>query len=193
MEVGIHFLFELVKIGILASVYSTVLLIGFTVLAKRTPGSWFDRATEFKRDSWFAMGFIISIILFVYMFTYWGNHGLGDGPRIPIGNWIVVDNTNWSDYGYIKNIKTSDGNNLEMTYFLVEKKQLLGKLESSFYEYDNEYFIYDISRKTMVEFPSRSLFNDYAIKKDLPTSAELLSFEENYRNHWMGWRFWFLP
>ncbi len=172
MEVGFHFIFELVKIAVLAIIYSTILLITFSILAKTRPGSWFDRATEFKKDSWFAMGFLISISLFIYMFTYWGNHGLGDSPRIPIGKWLVVDNANWNDYGYINDMTTNNGNEVVMTEFLVKKGYLLGKLGSSFHRYNNEYFIYDMTEKTMVEFENQKDFDEYVIELKTSYSSD---------------------
>ena len=193
MEVLFHFIFQLIKIGILASLYSTILIGILLVIGKFKTTVFLKRVKSEKKKYWFTFGFLISIGLFIFSFTYWGNHGLGDGPMIPIGNWETIENTNWTEYGYLKGQKTSDGNEIETTQFKVENDKLCGNLKSWFYDYENSYFVLDLKTDEMTEFKTESEFNEYSENNKLPKSNELLSFEENYRNRWGGIRFLLLP
>ncbi|AUC15884.1 hypothetical protein BTO06_12300 [Tenacibaculum sp. SZ-18] len=193
MEVLFHFIFQLIKIGILASVYSFILIGILLIVGKFKPNDYLKRVKSEKKKYWFSFGFLISIGLFIFSFTYWGNHGLGDGPMIPIGHWETIENTNWNEYGYLKGQKTSDGYDIETTRFKVVNDKLCGNLESWFYQFQNSYFVLNLKTDKIVEFKTESEFNEYAENNKLPKSNELLSFEENYRNRWGGIRFFLLP
>jgi len=193
MEVLFHFIFELIKISILGSIYATLILFIFLKVAKRKPESWLAKVSKKKLRLWFLSGLFISIGLLLFMFTYWGDHGLGDGPKIPIGNGLVVDNTNWTEYGYIKGLKTNDNIDIEMTKFKVTNDKLIGNLDSWFYDFENSYFVYDMDTKEMIEFKTKDEFEDYIEANKLGKLSDLLTFQENYSNHWSGWRFWLLP
>ena len=193
MEVLFQFIFQLIKIGILASIYSLILIGVLVLIGKFNPTEFLKRVKSEKKKHWFSFGFIISVGLFIFSFTYWGNHGLGDGPMIPIGHWKTIENTNWNEYGYIKEQKTSDGNYIKTTKFKVANDKLCGNLKSWFYDFENSFFVLDLKTDVITEFKTESEFNKYAEKNDLPKVSELLSFEENYMNHWGGIRFLLLP
>ncbi len=193
MEVTIHFIFTLVKISIQASAYAALMLIGFRLIARKFPDGWFDRVSLRAGRFWLVCGFATSLALFIFLFSYWGSHGFGDGPRVPIGHGSFVDNTNWTEYGYIEGIKTSDGHGLEMTQFLVSDGRLMGNLDSWFDTYDNKFFVYDMRNRMLVEFPTEMDFNSYTKSHGLPSSTGLRSFSENYHERWGGWWFWLLP
>ena len=76
-----HFVFEIIKISILGSVYACLILLLFRVIAVFSPDGWFARTSEKQLNFWFKSGFLISISLFSFMFTYWGDHGLGDSSE----------------------------------------------------------------------------------------------------------------
>ena len=193
MEVLLDFLFQLFKIAILASIYSFLLILIISIIKILKPSEFLKKITVEKKKYWFAFGFIISIVLLFFSFTYWGNHGLGDGPKIPIGYWKTIENTNWDEYGYLNEPKTNAGINIETTKFKVENSILCGNLDSSFYVFQNSYFVLDLKTEVLAEFRTENHFNEYAQNNDLPTSNELLSFSENYKNHWGGIRFFLLP
>jgi len=193
MEVLFHFIFQLIKIGILASIYSFILTGILLIVGKFKPNEFLKRVKSEKKKYWFSFGFLISIGLFIFSFTYWGNHGLGDGPMIPIGHWETIENTNWTEYGYLKGQKTSDGIDIETTKFKVVNDKLCGNLKSWFYDFENSYFVLDLKTDEMTEFKTESEFNKYVENNKLPNSNELLSFKQNYRNHWSGIRFLLLP
>lgn len=193
MEVLFHFIFQIVKIAILASIYSLILIGILSLIRKFKATEFLNRVNKEKKKYWFSFGFLISIGLFIFSFTYWGNHGLGDGSMIPIGYWETIENTNWTEYGYLKGQKTSDGIDIETTKFKVTDDKLSGNLNSWFYDFENSFFVLDLRTDELTEFSTESEFNEYAVNNGLPKSTELLSFEQNYKNHWSGIRFWLLP
>lgn len=193
MEALFHGIFELIKISILSCIYATLTLLAFIAMGHFRPYSWFDRASKDKWRIWVNSGLVIWVGLFFFMFTYWGNHGLGDSARIPIGQGIAVKNINWTEYAYIEDIKTCDKIRIEMTKFIVIEEKLIGNLESWFYSFKSSYFAYDMDKKELKEFYSLKEYNDFASKNDLPLANELRTFKQNYSDHWHGWRFWLLP
>lgn len=192
MEVLIGFIGSLIKIGILSSIYALLTLWTFKLIGKFRPNSWFERVSTNKLRLWSVSGLIFSAGLLFYLFSYWGFHGFGDGPRIPIGHGLIVDNTNWTEYGYVQEIKTTDTIVVEMTKFTVVDDKLIGNLDSWFYDYKNSYFIYDMTTKKMLEFKTETEFNKYAKTNNLGSADKLQTFRENYLSFWGGWRFWFL-
>jgi len=192
MEVIIDFIGTLIKIAILSSIYALLTLGVFKLIGRLRPNSWFDKVSIRKLKLWFISGLIFSVGLLFFLFTYWGFHGLGDGPRIPIGHGVIVDNTNWDEYGYIHVAETSDSMKIEMTKFKVVNDKLVGNLQSGFYDYKNAFFIYDLDKKVLTEFKTLKDYEDFAIKNKLPSSNQFGSFRQNYLDYWGGWRFWFL-
>ncbi|MGX7666133.1 hypothetical protein [Flavobacterium pedocola] len=189
MESGGHFIFELLKIGILGFIYANIIWFIFKGIAKRKNVFWLQKALESKRRLWIWS----SIVLFVYMLTPFGYHGLGDSARIPLGFRNEISNINWTEYGSLYDIETSEGNPLETTAFLLKNNMVCGNLSSGFYDYKNSFFVYDLSTEQLKEFVTETDYNQYAEKQNLPLSAEFKSFEENYRAYWGGWRFFLLP
>jgi len=192
MEVLIHLIFELIKISILGSLYATLLIYTLKLISKHKPNSWIDKILIMKRRIWFIIGFIVSISLFIFLFSYWGNHELGDSARIPIGYEKEILNTNWTKYANFNGVKSQEGNAIYTTKFKIDDNKLCGNYESDFYDYKNSYFVYNLKLKTLTEFNNEIEYNNYADKNELPQANELLSFEDNYGKYWYGWRFWLL-
>lgn len=194
MEALFHLVFELVKIAILASVYAYLVILLFQFIGKKgNSGNWFESVSKKKLKLWFSTGLVISFLLFLFMFSYWGNHGFGDHYKIPIGNGYIVERINSNDYGFIGNIKTVNSESVDVEKFKVKNGKLIGKLDNNFYDYENSYFIFDLETKKMQEFKNKSLYNNFAISSSLPIASELLSFRANYDKRWGGWRFFLLP
>ena len=193
MEFFIHFIFVLLKISVLANMYVRVIIFLVRFIGNKKPNrlsNWFMRNKKKARS--LSIGFIW-LGLFFYMFTYWGNHGFGDGARIPIDYGLVVENINWNKYGRLRQIKTNDNTEIELTKFKIQNDILIGNLDSWFYSYKNSYFVYDMKNKKMTEFKNRFEYRDFASKNKLPSLDKLKTFRENYNKRWLGWRFWLLP
>ena len=130
--------------------------------------------------------------MFSFLFSFWGNHELGDGARIPIGYEKDISNTNGAEYAHIKGIQSQDGNDIYTTKFKIYGNEVCGNYESDFFDYSNAYFIYHLETDLLIEFRTENEYNIYALKNELPKTNEFLSFDDNYENYWFGWRFWLL-
>jgi hypothetical protein len=104
MDVLFHFIFELIKISILGCIYATLTLLTFKIIGHYKPDSWFDKVSKKKLRLWFLSGLVISVGLFFFMFTYFGDHGLGDSAKVPIGHFKVARQINGIDT-YLQNSK----------------------------------------------------------------------------------------
>lgn len=188
MEVMIHLIAELIKIAILSSIYSVVILFIFKFFSKKQ----INGLRNYVKN-WLRIGTIISVLLFIFMFTHWGNHGFGDSARIPLKKGLVLDNIDWNEVAFIEEIKTENESPLETTKFIITKDLLLGNLQSTFYDYQNKYFVLDFRNKELLEFENEKKFDIYTNRNNLPNRSTFLSFEDNYHQYWSGWRFWLLP
>ncbi|MCI5057881.1 MAG: hypothetical protein MRY83_17340, partial [Flavobacteriales bacterium] len=105
MDAIIHLFLQIIKITILAIVYSFVIIKSLEFLSKKKPQSrlfLYLNNNVINRALRSLIGILVFIGLFAWMFSFWGNHGLGDSARIPVGNKIAVQNINWTEYAYIK-------------------------------------------------------------------------------------------
>lgn len=189
MESLVHFIFELIKITILGFVYSLILYFIYKNIPKNKKPEWSEKLLKSKKTLWL----YISIFLLFYMFTLYGNHGLGDSARIPISLTKEISTIDWTDYARLSGIKSVEMQDIDLTQFKIENNVLCGNLNSDFYEYRNSFFVYDIDSENMQEFKNEDDYNEFATIENLPKSNELKSFEENYNDYWSGWRFFLLP
>ena len=97
MEVLFHFILELFKIAILASLYAGLFVLISGFIANKKPNSLFSNFYKHKLRTYLISGALFSISLFTFLFSYWGNHGLGDTSIIPLGHGKTVQQIdgNW--------------------------------------------------------------------------------------------------
>jgi hypothetical protein len=184
-----HFIFELLKITVLGFIYSSILYYIYNLIPENKKPEWIKTWLKTKKRLWLS----ISLFLLFYMFTPYGNHGLGDLARIPISFSKEIININSSNYGKLDEIKSSEDNDIYLTQFKKVNNILCGNLDSDFYDYQNSFFVYNIDTEKLEEFETENGYNKFAESKNLPKSNELKSFKENYSEYWSGWRFFLLP
>ena len=189
MEVLFHFIFELIKISILGIVYATLTLIVFRIIGQFKPNSWFEKASKKKVRFWFLSGLFISIALFCFMFTYWGNHGLGDSARVPIGHFKVVKETNAND-AYIERDKFDQ---IGIEKFTFDNDMLYGKIDESFDSGKGKYVVWGLRTDQWIFYQTTVDYNIAANKNNYPKPDSFEDFYTHYKRHWQGWRFWLLP
>lgn len=188
MEVLSHFIFELIKISILGSIYAVLTLGSFKIIAHHNPASWFERVSKKKLQLWFTSGLIISIILFFFMFTHYGDHGLGDSARIPLRHKREIQQSNGIQaYVQDKGIKA-----LAINKFIIADNYVYGLTDAN-ENYDGKYFVYDLANNTVRTFEQEIGYLNFLTVKDLDTRPDYKDFSHYYKQHWNGWRFWTLP
>ena len=175
MAASFHFLFEIVKIALLATGYSAVLFLLLYVVAEIPK-------LKFKKVRFYAIYRVVAVVLFVFMFTYYGDHGLGDDSRIPIGHW--------------ESIRASDG------YPYLEMPGHSGQLNIGTFslsgdiicaEADSGIVYYNLRSNRAVTFKREAAYITFANRYKLPLPDEFEDFYKHYREYWGGWRFWLLP
>ncbi len=183
MEVLIHFIFEIIKIGILSSVYSTLILLILLLLKLNIKTDWLKNLIVNNGKFWFTLCILNSIVLFCWMWTYWGSHGLGDSARIPIGFGKSIEQIN----GNLTFLDLKKQNGIYPIHsFAIHEHFCVGK-------HNNEYFIWDLLADDIVSFETQSEYELKAKELDLPKPDDFHEFWDPYQKFWGGWRFWLLP
>lgn len=183
MEVMFHFAFELVKISLLSILYAGLVTALLKLLRPNTK----------VLSTWLVAVPAIWVSLFIYLFTYWGDHGLGDTALLPIGNGKVIESINALEYASILEVKNSSGNNVQMTRFVVSDGKVFGNCDDWFYEVPCAYLVYDTEEDELFEFTDSLSYLSHADRNGWPRPDAMVSFGKNYHCYWGGWRFWLLP
>ena len=175
MFVIFHFGFEIFKIGVLAAVYSSVILLLKFVLIKITGNSKL-RQIQFK-----SIYLTIAGLLFTFSFTYYGNHGLGDESFIPLGHWKSIDASD--GYAYFD---LEPGKQVRVDSFEMRNEHLCFVSQKKFYDYQ-------LSSGKCRVYNSKELYETSASLYQLPLANEFKTFYPQYNAYWNGWRFLLLP
>jgi hypothetical protein len=187
VEFLFHFIFTLIKIALQASVYATILLFLVAAYAGFYPHSALARASTRPKRFWWLGGFCISAALLLFSFTYWGNHGLGDYARIPLGHGEAMEEINGMEAYFEAEVPlklSADRPFIES--FQVADDVLCGQAN------DKSFFTYDLVTKQQRSFSDASEYATYAAQHSLPAVSELKPFGKQYSDYWGGWRFWLL-
>lgn len=191
MEVLFHLIFTIVKIAILGSIYATLILLAFLIIGKIKPESWFAKVSKEKKQLWFSSGFVISILIIIYAFTYWGNHRLGDSARIPIGHWKSINQIN-GVWAYIDDLDYKAGQ-INIKEFAMTKDFLCAKTDiSTVDEHPGKFVIWNLKTNEVEFYSTAEQYTEYARQNKLPMISNFKKFNEHYRDYWSGWRFWLL-
>lgn len=189
MEVLFHFIFELIKISILGTIYATLTYLTILIIGKFKPESWFGQVSNKKLKLWFLSGLIISVGLFVFMLTYWGDHGLGDSTRVPIGHFKAVKGIN-SNNAYIEKEKY---NQLEIKSFAYDNDNLYAETQRDFNGEKGDFVVWNLRTDEWTFYENKEEYLTVAENHNYPKPEEFQNFFEHYNRHWNGWRFWLLP
>ncbi len=184
----IHFLFELFKILIQSTIYASVIFFTITYLVKPKPGSLFYFFKKEKALTLLSSWVAIFFGLFFFMFSYYGDHGLGDSTRIPIDHHREIGQTDLLSY-----IKPNNNGTIYLDEFVITDDHVYGKLNKYNIALYQKYFVYDLKSDAIQTFDQQETFNNYLISKGLNQAVPYESFDFYYSQYWNGWRFWLLP
>lgn len=188
-----HLLFTLIKIAILASGYATLTLVAFRIIGHDKPESWFYRVSRRKWRLWFRSGFFISLGLFVFMCTHFGNHEFGDMARVPVGHWRAIHDVD----GVQAYIEEEGIPTQYIDQFVVTDDYVYGLIGGDFHDnQDNnadEFFVYDLDNNTMTTFDDHKKYVNFLKAAALDPDPEYKDFDYYYWEYWGGWRSWLLP
>jgi hypothetical protein len=187
MEYLFGFVLTLLKIAIQASVYATVARWLARLADARQVNSALVRASRAGRQFW-RRSFVVAYgALFLFSCTYWGDHGLGDHARLPIGHGEAVEELNGIETYFEAEppLKLSTDQPFIDT-FQVTNDILCGQAS------DKSYFAYDLATKEQRIFANDAEYTAYAGLRGLAPISEFRSFWQQYGHYWGGWRFWLL-
>ena len=189
MEVLFHGIFTIIKLAILGSIYATILLIVFRLVAKLKQDSWANKVSKKKIRFWFLSGATCSILLVIIANTHWGSHGLGDFATIPLRHGQNVNQINGTQ-AFIR-VQYQYGE-LQIGDFAKTSTYLVGETEVSTVDDPEDYFAWNLNSNEVEYFSTKEEYITFADKNNLPSPSEFKSFWEHYQDYWGGWRFWTL-
>jgi hypothetical protein len=187
-SIGLLFnlIFSLLKLAILASIHATTSLIFFKIIGRSFPDSWFAKITENKTKYWFKSGLVISLLIFFFSFTYWGDNGVFNTARIPLGYGQALEETDTGLHGCPAFLGD----------FAIKDRFVCGHrstVEGGPLQDDNiEYIVWDLETNETKVIKSKYMYANYAKKYHLPTEDQFQDFQSNYWNHWFSLNFFFI-
>lgn len=184
MEVLFHFCFQLIKTGLLSLVYLGIVLL--IIRIKPFSDASVSKRISERKSTRIVIGGTFFVLLFLWQFTHWGDHGLGDYARIPLRHFREIEQIN-SRGMYIRP-KGHTGETLPIAYYSVSNDHCFGKLTRG-----DHYFIWELASNTITLFDAPSYYLFALDKLTLESTEVIGSFSEGYDDYWMGWRFWLLP
>ena len=106
-----HFGFELIKIAILAAIYALVIFLLRFIFLK------FKKSINSKNYKFGNVYSLIIGLLFIFSFTYYGDHGLGDEANIPLGHGQIMQCSD--EFAYF--VPDGATNQIHIDSFLVKR------------------------------------------------------------------------
>jgi len=173
--IGVDMAFELVRIALIATVYSTIIFLLKIIYTKIKPGSL--KQIKFRKIYLFAVA-----LLFVFSFTYYGDHGLGDDSYLPLGHGQTMEASDGYAFFSPRGVQQT----VSVDSFVIKRNMLCMASGTS-------YLVYNLDKGELKKFDNKNLYEQYAASRSLPMTNQLKKFEEQYRAYWNGWRFWLLP
>jgi hypothetical protein len=187
MEYLFGFVCTLIKIALQASVYASVLHWLARLADARLVNYPLVRASRDKRRFWRRSFAIAYGGLFLFSCTYWGDHGLGDHARLPIGHGEAIEELN----GIETYFEAETPLKVATDQPFIDRFQVAGDVlcgQAS----DKSYFAYNLITKEQQSFADSLAYSTYATPRGLAPISEFQSFWKQYSRYWGGWRFWLL-
>lgn len=188
MESLFHLVFEIIKISLLSSVYAAFIVLILKLTQAYSSNAWLNKVSRNRVKFWFYTMLFISVALFVFMFTYYGDHGLGDSSRLPIGHGKEVKQINGTDT-FIEN---EDGGQLGITTFSFDNSFLYAEIQKQSDE-ENRYVVWNLSTDDWLFYKTKGDYVKAVTDKSYIPLDKFEDFTAFYRAYWGGWRFILLP
>lgn len=187
MGILFQFIFSIFKIMVLGYIYSYLTILTFKYLSKQNSDNWFSKVLNHFPKFKIICRLIYSLGLFIFMFTHWGDHGLGDRSRIPLSYGREIGNIDGTNT-YIPNTinRRSD---INIGNFAVTNDIICGEVIGDTIDYAGKYFVFDIKTNEIGFLKDRKQFDKYALENNLPTADKFNDFFYHYSKYWNTWRF----
>ncbi len=127
------------------------------------------------------------IVLVTYRFSYWGDKGLGEIVRVPIGYGQAIENMDGRYTYFFPKPEDTDPEHdgFKIAIYYVEGKKLYAEADARFSEIPTpEYIEYDIERRTMRTLGSRVDYDALAQKGKVPGREKFYDIVGHYNRYW---------
>lgn len=179
MEALFDFGFTVIKVYLVSYLYVKL----YSFLTNRFRGikfiSIFPKVKS--KDDFRRVRVVITVLLILYSFTYFGNKGYGDEGLIPIGYNKHIQQINGIQ-AYIEPERYSYGA-LNIENFQINDNLVFGESVSSTVDTPLPYFIWNFKTEDFIFFKDKSSFEKKLNEKNI-TNYKLKSFRSNYFSFW---------
>lgn len=182
-----HLIAVCMKITLLSTFYTSMVLL---ITTKGNFKLVFSQVKKIVKMKQFPIAYpVIWLLLFVYSFTYYGDHGLGDTAKIPIGHGKIV-----SSVDHTTTTIRSHNQYIILHQFYTKEDFLYAQtLQSPFSKEINGYLIWDLKADKYITFTNEDEFKRFIEEKPQLVNGEFISFKDAYHSHWRGLKAFLLP
>lgn len=182
-----HLIAVCMKITLLSTFYTSLVLLITTKGNFKLVLSQVKKIVKMKQ---FPIAYpVIWLLLFVYSFTYYGDHGLGDSAKIPIGHGKIVSSVDHTT----TSIRCNNQYIILHQFYTKEDFLYAQTLRSPFSKEINGYLIWDLKVDKYRTFDTEKEFKNFIKEKPQLVNGEFLSFHDAYYLRWGGLRALLLP
>ncbi|GAB5417448.1 MAG: hypothetical protein Crog4KO_30300 [Crocinitomicaceae bacterium] len=147
--------------------------------------SLFKRIKETSRSKRFTW-VLFCFILFIWQFSYWGDHGLGDYSRVPIGYGKEIEQINST--GMYISPNGYESQMFGIKEYSIDKEYCFGSMSKN-----KGFFIWNLKTNGIQKISTYEKYMDELKSKRIQDKYVFHNFQEAYDSYWSGWRFWLLP
>ncbi|RYZ18447.1 MAG: hypothetical protein EOO10_25735 [Chitinophagaceae bacterium] len=197
MMAVLELLLLLFKIVLLSTLYTSFLFLVVFVLSKTTNLSWCKLVLKFR--FWLFTHLAISVLFFVFAFSYWQDTGLGDNSKIPVGYGQTIQSEDLAWTYFFPDPDKTEPNQDEL---IIENYKIADSFLCAEVSHQNtnspsyDYIVYDLKSKAMKTFYGKQEYSAYAATHSLPAITEFYDFKTHYKqyvNNKPKWKQWLLP
>ena len=197
MMAMLELLLIIVKIIIFSTIYATTLFLIVLVLSKTTKIQWVKRFLKLR--FWLLTNVIISILLFVFSFSYWQDTGLGDNSKIPVGYGQTIQSEDFAWTYFYPDLDKTEPNQDELiigNYKIVDPLLCAEVSHQNTISPSYDYIVYDLKDKSLKTFFSKQEYTSYATDHSLPDANQFYDFTKHFHEYLDNrpkWKTWLLP
>ncbi|MFP5042938.1 hypothetical protein [Parasediminibacterium sp. JCM 36343] len=197
MMAMLELLLIIVKIIIFSTIYATTLFLIVLVLSKTTKIQWVKRILKLR--FWLLTHLIISILLFVFSFSYLQDTGLGDNSKIPVGYGQTIQSEDFAWTYFYPDLDKTEPNQDELiigNYKIVDPFLCAEVSHQNTISPSYDYIVYDLKNKSLKTFFSKEEYTSYATEHSLPDANQFYDFQKHFHEYLDNrpkWKTWVLP
>ncbi|MGH1337722.1 MAG: hypothetical protein ACRBFS_16500 [Aureispira sp.] len=176
----------LIKISILSIAYTGIVTLAISCINVLEKWTFLQKLIDQKDAMVWILRVSLFIVLFFFSFSYWGNHGMGDSARVPIGYGQAMNNID-GQWTYFHLNENREQPMIRVEKFAVQEHQL------SILQEDGQYLVIHLQTLERNSYSNRATYNRFADNNNLANSSAFKDFSTHYQAYWKGWRFYLLP